>query len=99
MPRISRVTDRTRGVCYGHRYPITVGGSIIQGSPDTYANGLKIARIGDMVRADCGHISKIITGSPDVYANGIKVARLGDKVSGIYIATIISASSDVAANG
>jgi uncharacterized Zn-binding protein involved in type VI secretion len=99
LPRIARVTDRTYGVCYGHKYPITIGGSIIMGSPDTYANALKVARIGDLVRADCGHVARIVTGSPDVFANGIKIARLGDRVDGIYKATIISASSDVAANG
>lgn len=91
----ARITDRTIGICYGHIYPITVGGTIIQGSPDVYANGLQVARIGDIVKADCGHTGNIITGSSSVFANGIGIARLNDRVSGIYIATIITASEDV----
>lgn len=93
--KVARVTDRTFGTCYGHIYPIAIGGTIITGSPDVYDNGLQVARIGDIVRADCGHTAKIITGSPSVYANGIQKARLTDRVAGIYVATIISASNDV----
>ena len=100
MPGIARVTDRTFGTCYAHDSPLSIGGTIITGSPDVYANSLQVSRIGDVVQADCGHTSIIITGSPDVFANAIPKARLGDQVGGgPYIATIITASTDVFANG
>jgi uncharacterized Zn-binding protein involved in type VI secretion len=100
MPGVARVTDRTIGVCVAHTIPITIGGTIIVGSPDVNANNLSVSRIGDTVLADCGHTSVIITGSPDVYANGISVGRLNDQVGGgPYSAIIITASPDVFANG
>ena len=99
MPGVARVTDRTHGTCYGHKTPISVGGTIVSGDGTVNAESLPIARIGDVVQADCGHTSVIVTGSPKTFASGISVARLGDNVSGIYVATIISASGITFADG
>ena len=100
MPGIARITDRTWGTCYAHDGPITVGGTIIVGSPDSFANKLNISRIGDTVLADCGHTSIIVTGSPLTFANKIPVGRLGDQVAGgPYIAVIVTASPDTFADG
>ena len=100
MPGVARIMDRTYGVCYAHKRPITVGGTIITGDPQTNADGLPVSRLGDTVLADCGHTSKIVTGSVPTFSSGIFVARLGDSVAdGPYIATIITASTDVFEDG
>jgi uncharacterized Zn-binding protein involved in type VI secretion len=101
MLGVARVTDRTDGTCRhrSHKYPVKVGGTIIVGDPVTFADGLPVARIGDTVMADCGHTSVIVTGSPSTKATNIPFARLGDSVNGDYVATIISASSVVFAEG
>ena len=94
---IARLGDRTHGVCYHPSHiPLTIGGTIITGSPDVITNEKSTARVGDLVLTDCGHIGMIITGSPKVDANDNLVARLEDKVAGKapYIATIVTASSD-----
>ena len=85
MPQIARVTDEHRGIC-GHGAdccPHNVVGEIVEGSPDTFANGLQVARLGDMVEHDCPHcgIGWISSSSSTVRANGIGVARLGDAVT------------------
>jgi len=98
MPGTARVTDRTHGVCSCHRKPITVGGTIVTGSETRFVNGQAVARAGDIVLADCGHIGVIVTFSPDVFADGLAVARLGDTTAGCYVATIITASEDVITN-
>lgn len=54
-----------------------------------------VARLGDLILADCGHTCKIITASPDVEANNKGVARLGDLGGdGCYECKIITASPD-----
>ena len=97
----AREGDTTHGVCShpDHNTPITVAGKIITASGNVMANGRKMARRGDQVQTDCGHISYIITGSTSkVAANGQDrpVARLGDTIGGgPYNATIVTASTDV----
>jgi hypothetical protein len=52
--------------------------------------------------SNCPHcpIGILISGSPDVYANGIPHSRLGDQVNEICgSGTVVTASSDVFANG
>lgn len=97
--KVARLGDRTIGRCFCHLAPLPIGGTIITASPDTFANGLGVARIGDVIKADCGHTAKIITSSPDVYANSRGVARVGDRGDGCYKCTIITGSPDVYANG
>lgn len=93
----ARIGDRCFGTCKHpvHSPPIVIGGTIIQGSPDTNVNSLPHARLSDQVLTDCGHIGNIITGDNTVIVNGLPAARIGDQVGGVYIATIITGSSDV----
>jgi uncharacterized Zn-binding protein involved in type VI secretion len=102
MPEIARVTDTHRGTCsHGQRCcPHSVTGTIIEGSPDTSANGLAVARLNDAVRHNCPHCGtgNISSASATVKANGIGVARIGDTVrypggSGV----IVSGSENVKA--
>jgi len=92
----ARLGDLTMGVCKVHGKQ---KGTIISASPDVFCNGKGVARLGDMVKAACGHTATIITCSPDTNCNGKGVARLGDKVrSDVYDATIITGSEDTITN-
>lgn len=88
---VARLNDRTTGVCAIHG---PIGGEIITASTDTLTNTPRgTARIGDTVRADCGHTGEITTGSPNVEANLRKVARIGDKFEGTYSGEIITGAT------
>ena len=85
MPKVARKTDEHRGIC-SHGLPCcphNVVGTIIQGSPDTNANSLPVARLNDEVEHDCPHCGTgyISTASATLRANGIGIARLGDEVT------------------
>lgn len=98
MSGIARVGDKAIGRCKCHSPKKKMTGVIITGSPDTFVNGRAVARIGDVVRAKCGHKGIIVSGSPDVITDGQGTARLGDKTTGCFIATIITASEDTFAD-
>lgn len=68
------------------------GGTIIMGSPDTYANGMRVARQTDQAMCPIHGMVEIIQGSGTVYANGLRIARLGDLIS--CGAIIITGSPD-----
>jgi len=89
---VARITDLTFGICRCHLFPLSVGGVIISGSGKTFAESLNVARIGDIVKANCGHIGIIISGSGIAFADSIGIARLTDQTTGCYRATIVSAS-------
>jgi hypothetical protein len=94
MPGMARIGDRTTGVCRhpSHDPAITVGGSITTGSSSVTDEGKGVARIGDTVTSDCGHIGNIVTASSQISAEGSLVARQGDSFSGVYSGNIISSS-------
>jgi uncharacterized Zn-binding protein involved in type VI secretion len=58
--------------------PGSHGGTVTTGSPDTFANGKKVARVGDTYDCPEHGPNPIATGSPDTTANGAAVARVGD---------------------
>lgn len=95
----ARLNDKTIGTCFhpSHTIPIRVAGRIITASSDVIVNNRPLARHNDLVRSDCGHISRIITDAGAHNVNGkIGTARLNDRVgNGPYIATIITASPNV----
>ena len=101
---VARVTDEHRGIC-GHGLdccPHDVVGIIVGGSPDTFANDLKVARLHDEVIHNCPHCGNgsISSASYTVFANGIGVARLGDIV--VYpggFSIITTASGNVKIDG
>jgi uncharacterized Zn-binding protein involved in type VI secretion len=60
------------------------GDLILNGSPNTFANILPVARIGDPVKGhDSGeHSSPVMAqGSPNVFTNSIPTCRYGDVAS------------------
>jgi uncharacterized Zn-binding protein involved in type VI secretion len=92
MPGIARLGDSTIGSCRVHGPDIR--GTIISASTDTIVNNRGTARLGDTVLAECGHQGTIVSASSTTLCNGRGTARFGDNISGIYTATIISASTD-----
>lgn len=93
MP-VARVGDRTQGICSveGHG---AQGGTIISGSENIICNNRPVARVGDMVVADCGDIASIISGSPSRIGNNKAIARVTSQVAGgTYTGIIISGSND-----
>lgn len=76
--------------------PGSHGGAVATGSPDTFANGLKVARVGDTYNCPIHGPNPITTGSPDTFANGLKVARVGDTTA--CGATLQGGSPNVEAN-
>ncbi len=68
----------------------TAGGAIIQGSPNVFANGQPVVRIGDAVQPHGRgpHAGPVMVGgSGNVKANGIGVSRAGDAASCGHSAT------------
>lgn len=85
MINVARVTDRHQGIC-NHGAPCcphNVSGTIVEGSPDVFTNGLQQARDGDLVHHNCPHcgIGWIVASSETVFVNDKKIARLGDVVT------------------
>lgn len=93
---VARLGDRTIGRCTCHTpTKDNVGGTIVSASPDDFANSRGVARLGDLILADCGHYAKIITASSTHFANSRGVARLGDLGGDdCYECHIITASHD-----
>lgn len=59
----------------------THGGAIISASPDTYVNGIKVARFSDEFSCPIHGLQTIATGSPDISINGLPRARHGDYIT------------------
>lgn len=76
--------------------PGSHGGSVTTASPDTFANGARVARVGDTYSCPIHGPNPITTGSPNVTANGQAVARVGDTTS--CGATLGGGSPDTFAN-
>lgn len=94
MRGAARLNDRTIGDCDVHGPNIK--GKIITASNNIEVNGRGLARLGDEVEAECGHVAKIITASGTEDPNDKKgTARLNDKVGDSpYKGKIITASND-----
>jgi len=77
--KVARKNDRVVGFCKIDGFQL---GEIIETSDDVYVNGKGVARIGDLVEANCGHRGRIVTGKTDVKTNGKATARQNDLVGG-----------------
>lgn len=84
MPAVSRKSDLS-----------TAGDICVTYSPNVYANGLNVARQGDLYTGPPSP-GTVVTGSPNVFANSLQVARIGDPLTdGDAVAT---GSGNVLAN-
>lgn len=79
MPGIVRQGDMTTG--HGS-FPPTI---FIQGSPDTFVNGLPVVRQGDKALIHCDptscHVGDALAGGGGVFVNGLPVQKVGDPLS------------------
>lgn len=70
MPAVVRIGD-----------PISCGDNMAQGSPDVFANGIPVSRLGvDLTAGHCYYPVPIISASPNVFINNIPVDRVGDPI-------------------
>lgn len=96
MINVARETDQTQGNCSAHDGNPSRNGTVGPCSQSVVlVNGLKCARIGDIVTASCGHTGVITTGALKVYVQGILVATYGSFFTGTYYGTIIGGSPTV----
>ena len=100
MPNIARIGDLCTGTCFhpSHVVPISMTGTIQTGASTVTCEGSGVARIGDQVLTDCGHIGLIVSSSTTVFAEGAMVARVGVSVAGDFVATITAGASTGSAN-
>lgn len=86
------VGSSTFGVCFCHRFPIAVSGTLISSMAVGQMNveGLPVGTRFSVVLADCGHIGVVMTGSSTVQHNGVGIARQGDTGIGCYNFTILT---------
>lgn len=91
--KIARIGDKTQGICYAHDTPLSIGGTIITGSPTVKSEGFGIARLTDIIVSECGHTATIVSASSNSKANGLGIARIGDRGDGVYKCTIITGSN------
>lgn len=57
------------------------GGTVTTASSDVFANGARVARVGDTYSCAIHGPNAIVTGSSNVTANGQAVARVGDSTA------------------
>jgi uncharacterized Zn-binding protein involved in type VI secretion len=92
MAKIARTGDTGVGTCRCHKSPISTSGVIQASEARVFADGLSVARVGDIVVAACGHSGVIVSGSGKVFADGIAIARVGDSFVGCFSGVIVSGS-------
>lgn len=82
MPAVCRSGDQTTGTCdLGLPCcPHSRTGTNAEVSPDVFANGLGVHRLGDTGPTNCPHggTFKTVAGSSSVFVNGRPVIRVGD---------------------
>ncbi len=82
MPGVTRVTDRTVGICdLGlNCCPHSRNGTNDTGSNNVYVNDQKVHRLTDTGPTNCPHSGTFesIEGSPDVFVNDLNLTRLND---------------------
>ena len=97
MIPIATLGSSCYGYCNIHKKIFT--GTIVTSSNKTFAGGLGVARMGDVVLSPCGHTGVIVTASLKTYSESVGIARLGDEfgpgdTSNPFRGTIITGSSD-----
>ncbi len=90
--QIATITSIGSGVCSCHppASPIPMIGMVLTGATRTEAEGKLMARIGDIVIGNCGHVSMIITGSTRIDTEGRPQARVTDQFMGCFQGMIIT---------
>lgn len=83
MRPVARVLDRSVAYVRWGKKIIFVGGFIYEGSPDVFAGELPVARFGDSVFYDSGHVGTIVGRTARrTYINFRPAALLNSRVYG-----------------
>jgi uncharacterized Zn-binding protein involved in type VI secretion len=91
----ARIGDTGNGICC-QGDPHGASGVIVTGAGLCFAEGLNIARIGDILVSNChGRVGVIVGGSPTVFAEGSNIARIGDSFSGCFSGQIVTGAGTV----
>lgn len=100
MPQVANLNQLCVGICCAHPPApcIPMTGLISTGAATVNAEGLPVARIGDLVVLACGHTSIVISGSPTVTAEKIPLSRVGDLVGGVFTGSIATGTPTVNSN-
>ena len=105
MPGVTRVTDRTVGICdLGlNCCPHSRNGTNNTGSNNVFVNDLKAHRLTDTGPTNCPHSGTFesIEGSPDVFVNDLNLTRLNDDTKCIKCGKVgehTTSSTDTFAN-
>lgn len=100
MPAVANLNQICVGICCAHGTPpcINTTGVIASGAATVTAEGLPVARVGDLVVLACGHTAIIVSGSPTVTAEGIPLARATDLVGGVFTGNIATGTPTVQSN-
>lgn len=82
MPAVTRTGDTTTGICDLKLIccPHSRTGNNSEGSPNVFANGRPVHRLGDGGATNCPHSGnfKSTSGSGSVFVNGRPITRIGD---------------------
>ncbi len=87
-----RVGDIGIGVCYSHKTPQAITGTIMIGSPNVQINSMSSARFGDPIICSCGHVSILIPLIMNVTSNSIPQCVVGDIFTGPATGSLIIGS-------
>jgi uncharacterized Zn-binding protein involved in type VI secretion len=90
--QIATIGSICDGDCYCHppQSSIPMIGMVVTGSSMTEAEGRQMARVGDTVLGNCGHVSIIVTGSPTIETEGAPQSRVSDQFTGCFIGMIVT---------
>lgn len=99
MPAVARIGDP-----FSTGHPCDGSSVIAEGSPNVYANGIPVSRLGDLSASHLilvgdvcvPHAVPIASASSSVFANSIQLARVGDSIDK---GAISGGSPDVFAGG
>jgi uncharacterized Zn-binding protein involved in type VI secretion len=73
----------------------SVFGKLDKGSDTVFLEGKNAGRVGDKVKADCGHSGFINSGSSILYINGKPAADLTSSIVGDFIGRFIKGTSTI----
>ena len=90
MIPLARNGDIAIGICPCHKSPRPVTGVVMATAVKSNVEGLPVARVGDTVIADCGHIAVILGGSAKTIVEGKPAGQVGSSVSGDWMGTILN---------
>ena len=97
MSAVARLTDIGVGTCCdsSHNGCVSMAGFIISSANTVMAEDQLIARCGDIVMGECGHIGIIASCSNTVIVENSGAARIGDQFVGTFSGILVTGANTV----